>query len=94
MIFGTAGTLFLSTVCLCGVDYVRRRCQRQSWNWASWLIFGSEGPSFLQRFLSQSSLCTLKISASAVELGFEDDIWDSRDSFFINYFSLRSRLCA
>jgi len=29
-------------------------------------------------------VCRLKISASAVELGFEDDFWDSRDSLFIN----------
>jgi hypothetical protein len=36
----------------------------------------------------------LKISASAVELGFEDDFWDSRYSVFVNYFSVRSSLCA
>jgi hypothetical protein len=34
----------------------------------------------------------LKISASAVELGFEDDFWDSRDSVFINGLSVRSSL--
>jgi hypothetical protein len=32
----------------------------------------------------------LKISASAVELGFEDDFWDGRDSVFINGLSVRS----
>ena len=37
---------------------------------------------------------TLKISASAVEQGFEDDFWDRRDSVFINSFSVRSSLCA
>jgi hypothetical protein len=36
----------------------------------------------------------LKISASAVELGFEDDFWDSRDSDFINGLSVRSILFA
>jgi len=36
----------------------------------------------------------LKISASAVELGFEDDFWDSRDSVFINDLSVRSILFA
>ena len=34
----------------------------------------------------------MKISASAVELGFEDDFWDSRDSVFINGLSVRSSL--
>jgi len=36
----------------------------------------------------------LKISASAVELGFEDDFWDSRDSVFIKGLSVRSSLFA
>jgi hypothetical protein len=36
----------------------------------------------------------MKISASAVELGFEDDFWDNRDSIFINGLSLRSILFA
>jgi len=36
----------------------------------------------------------LKISASAAELGFEDDIWDSTDSVFINGLSVRSSLFA
>ena len=34
----------------------------------------------------------MKISASAVELGFEDDFWDNRDSVFIKGLSLRSSL--
>ena len=34
------------------------------------------------------------ISASAVELGFEDDFWDSRDLVFINGLSVRSILYA
>jgi hypothetical protein len=34
----------------------------------------------------------LKISASAVELGFEVDIWDSRDLIFLNGLSVRSSL--
>jgi hypothetical protein len=36
----------------------------------------------------------MKISASAVEQGFEDDFWDSRDSIFINGLSIRSILFA
>jgi len=36
----------------------------------------------------------MKISASAVELGFKDDFWDSRDSVFVNSFSVSSSLCA
>jgi hypothetical protein len=39
-------------------------------------------------------VCRLKISASAVELGFEDDYWDDRDSVFIKGLSLRSSLFA
>ena len=35
-----------------------------------------------------------KISASAVELGFEDDFWDCRVSVFINGLSVRSILFA
>jgi len=34
------------------------------------------------------------MSASVVELGFEDDYWDSRDSVFINGLSVRSSLFA
>jgi ethanolamine utilization microcompartment shell protein EutS len=36
----------------------------------------------------------LKISASAVELGFEDDFWDNWDSVFIKGLSVRSSLFA
>jgi len=36
----------------------------------------------------------MKISASGVELGFEDDFSDSRDSVFVNSFSVSSNLCA
>jgi hypothetical protein len=36
----------------------------------------------------------VKISASAVELGFEDDFWESRDFVFINDLSVRSSICA
>jgi ethanolamine utilization microcompartment shell protein EutS len=39
-------------------------------------------------------MCRLKISASAVELGFEDDFWDSKDSVFIDGLSVRSSLFA
>ena len=36
----------------------------------------------------------MKISASAVELGFEDDFWDTRDSVFVNGLSVKSILFA
>jgi hypothetical protein len=36
----------------------------------------------------------VKISTSAGELVFEDDFWDSRDSFFIKGLSIRSSLFA
>jgi hypothetical protein len=39
-------------------------------------------------------VCRLKISASAVELGFEDDFWDDRDSVFIYGLSVMSILFA
>jgi hypothetical protein len=39
-------------------------------------------------------VCRLKISASAVELGFKDDFWDGMDSVLINVLSVRSILCA
>ena len=31
---------------------------------------------------------------SAVEVGFEDDFWDSRDSVFVNGFSVSNSLCS
>jgi hypothetical protein len=39
-------------------------------------------------------VCRLKISASAVELGFEDDFCDGRDSVLFNGLSVRSILFA
>ena len=36
----------------------------------------------------------MKISASSIELGFEDDFWDSNDSVFVNGLSVRSSLFA
>ena len=39
-------------------------------------------------------MCRLKISASAVELCFEDEFWDTKDSFFVNGLSVRSSLFA
>jgi hypothetical protein len=41
---------------------------------------------FVNGFWARSSLCTLKISASAVELHFEDNVWDTRDSVFLQRF--------
>jgi len=34
----------------------------------------------------------LKISASTVDLPFEDEFWDTRESFFVNCLSVRSSL--
>jgi len=34
----------------------------------------------------------LKISASTVELRFEDEFWDTKESFFVNGLSVRSSL--
>ena len=39
-------------------------------------------------------MCRLRISASGVELGFEDDFWNGRDSIFINGLSVMSILFA
>jgi len=50
--------------------------------------------SVVNGFLASSSLCTLKISASAVERGFEDEFWDTRDSVFVNGLSVSSSLVA
>jgi len=47
---------------------------------------------FVNGFLASSSPCSVKISASAVELVFEDDFWDNRDSVVINGLSVRSSL--
>jgi len=52
------------------------------------------GLSFVNGFSITSILCAQKMSASAVELGFEDDFSDSRDSVFVYSFSVTSSLCA
>ena len=49
---------------------------------------------FVNSFRASSSLCILKILASSVELGFEDDLWDTKDLVFVNGFSVSSSLCA
>ena len=36
----------------------------------------------------------MKISASAVKLGFEDDFWDTKDLVFVNGLSVSSSLFA
>jgi hypothetical protein len=58
------------------------------------MVFGSLGPSFPQRFRASNSLRTLKISSSAVELVFEDDLGNSRYSVFVHCFRAISSLCA
>jgi hypothetical protein len=49
---------------------------------------------FVNGFRGNSSLCRLMISASAVEIGYEDDFWERRDSVFINGLSVKSSLFA
>jgi len=41
--FWDIGAQFSSTVCLVGVVYFRRRCYRQPYNLASWMIFWVRG---------------------------------------------------
>jgi hypothetical protein len=54
---------------------VRRRIQRQAYNWASWMIFGSRDLGFVNGLSVRSKLCAQKMSVSGVELGFLDDFW-------------------
>jgi hypothetical protein len=49
---------------------------------------------FLNGFWASNSLRTLKISSSAVELVFEDDFGNSRDSVSVDYFSASISVCA
>jgi len=58
------------------------------------MIFGSLVLVFLNGFWASNSLRTLKISASAVEMVFEDDFGNSSDSVFIHCFRASSSLCA
>jgi hypothetical protein len=39
-------------------------------------------------------VCSLKISASAVELGFEEDFWEAGTHFFVNGLSVKSSIFA
>jgi len=94
MIFRTAGTQFLSTVSEPRVLYVHWRCQWQPWNCAYWMIFVSWVLVFVKGFWASNRQCTLKISSSVVELVFEDDFQNSRDSVFVNCLWASSRLSA
>jgi len=58
------------------------------------MIYGSQGPSFRQRFLSQHQSMHNENFSVAIELGFEDDFWDGRESVFINGLSVMSILFA
>jgi len=70
---------------MCGVDVsVSRRTGLLGW------VLHPRVLVFVNDFWASSSLCTLKISASAVELRFEDEFWDSRDSVVNNGLSVRS----
>ena len=62
--------------------------------WLHVWFLGPRDQVFFNGCRASSSLCPLKISASAVELGFKDDFWDSRDSIFVNGFSVNRSLCA
>ena len=88
MIFGTAWIQFSSTVSQSAVVYVHRRCQRQSQNWASWIIFGSQGPRFRQRFMSQWQSMYIEDFSVRLKTGFGEYFWDNRDSVFVNVFSV------
>jgi hypothetical protein len=94
MIFGIRGTQFSSTVSQSAVVYVRKRCQVSRRTGLLGWFLGLTVLVFVNGFWASSSLCTLKISASGVELGFKDDFWDTRDSVFINGFSVTISLCA
>jgi hypothetical protein len=52
-------------------------------------------PVFVNGLLASNSLCALKMSASAVELGSRDDFWVGSDVvFFINCFCVSRSACA
>jgi len=57
-------------------------------------FLGPRVPVFIKGFFASINLFTFKISATAVELDFEYDFWDSRDAVFVNGFSVSSSLCA
>jgi len=74
---------------MCAEDVsVSRRTGLLGW------FLGPRDLVFVNGFWANISLCTLKISASGVQLGLEDDFRDSWDSVFINGFSVSSALCA
>jgi hypothetical protein len=58
------------------------------------IVLGQRVLVFVNGFSTSSSLCTLTISASAVELGFENEFRDTRDLVFINGLSVSSSLFA
>jgi len=74
--------------------YAPRRFHFQVLNWFRWWFLGLQQRSFRQWFWFCSSLCGLKISTSAGELGFGDDFSVCSDVVFVNDFWLCSSLCA
>jgi hypothetical protein len=60
------------------------------------MISGSETSHFfVNGFCVSSSLCAMMISASAVELGFEDYFWDKQGLIFCQRFlSQQKSMCA
>jgi len=58
------------------------------------MIFGPLVLVVLNGFWASNSLRTLKISSSAIELVFEDDFGNSRESVFVHCFRASSSLCA
>ena len=92
--FLTTVTQFSSTVSEAAVVYDRRRCHRQQLNWASWMIFRSQGPSFRKQFLSQKKSMHIEDFSVRRRTGFRGYFCDNSDSVFINSFSVSRSLCA
>ena len=94
MIFGTAGTQLSSRVCLSGVVFSAEDVSVSRTTRLLGYFLVPRVLVFVNGFSASSSPCRVKISVSAVELVFEDDFWDSRDSVFIKGLSVRSSLFA
>jgi len=66
---------------------VSRRSGLIGWFLCAWVLVFGNG------FWASNSLCTLNISSSVLELVFEDDFQNSRDSVFVNCFWASNSLC-
>jgi hypothetical protein len=73
---------------MCGKDfYVSHRTRFR------WWFLRRQQLNFVNDLWVSSSLGALKISVSAMELGFEDDFFIGNDSIFVNDFWVNSSLC-